>query len=729
MTIRIVEASPSLSTAPGEKGLSEFLGDVTLNFDIRPVTLSYIVRWGSRAGFVRAVRLASNRWGGGRELIVPMDDNDLAEPWKDGITRVFPPDLLVDLADLEPSVEAEVASSVGVQVAKWTARSLYQFDGLHQLATFDSDALHELDLVVPKISTFQSAAAMGLIARGAEHRQWEQFGVHFTETDDPTELAIAQLTDRTVLSSTLHECGQIYMQGASPHSIVVYVTQQEDDLEDAIYYWNLRASLPLVEGRCLAFAASPEVLRAPNVREALANRIATVERYGRYAGPTIIVHSRTSSEGELQDLVRELGFDLVERPLGETIRRSRLESPPRTASVTINPLRVAPSRQDFGRRAFAPTQLHRPKTVLRSTTPVKFNPEIGGYVFARFSGAHAIDVPGSASLGRMFMQVAKATRAGIEFLTTPATDYHFEFTVPESAAVLHELMRDRGIEFQLNDKGRQAHGILAMCGGTWSHSDETSTAILRALVTPRSAHLVTELKIQYPEVSDAVAAGIARRFGQDVRQRTLSLGEIASAIATKEQDIASTLDALVTAALVVRGLMIRCDTCGLSSFTSAASPTEVPQCPACGSMAEFERNSSGKEPGFWYRLNALVDRATDQGALAVLLGYRAIKAAHPETDLLLGVDLTFSDRSPGDLDILGRLNRELLAGEAKMSPDEFTDEQVALDIEKAVRLRVDIQVLCCPTILPAELSGRIRERFNSNGVRVWIVSAPSNIAS
>ena len=38
--------------------------------------------------------------------------------------------------------------------------------------------------------------------------------------------------------------------------------------------------------------------------------------------------------------------------------------------------------------------------------------------------------------------------------------------------------------------------------------------------------------------------------------------------------------------------------------------------------------------------------------LAVLLAHRAIKAAYTEADLLLGVDLTFNGRGPGDLDIL-----------------------------------------------------------------------------
>ena len=82
----------------------------------------------------------------------------------------------------------------------------------------------------------------------------------------------------------------------------------------------------------------------------------------------------------------------------------------------------------------------------------------------------------------------------------------------------------------------------------------------------------------------------------------------------------------------------------------ATSPTEMSACPACGSIAEFGLSSSGKEPGFWYRLKALVDRAIDQGALAVLPAHRAIKAAYTEADLLLGVDLTFNGRGPGDLD-------------------------------------------------------------------------------
>jgi hypothetical protein len=611
-----------------------------------------------------------------------------------------------------------------------TKDGLDRFDGLHQLATYDKNAMHRLELVLPKTLTLQSAAAVGHIASGAERKQWEKFGIRFAVTNDPVELVVAQLTHQTVLATTVNHCGQVYMEGLSPHSVVVVVTQPVDNLDDALYFWNIRASIPLVQTRFLAVAASPDVLRAPKFRQALEERITALERFGRYARPTVLLDSLTATERELRGLASDMGFDIVEGGrLGETASRYRLESPPRTASVSIHPLQAAPRRQDFGLRAFPPTQLHRPKTVLRSPSPVVFNPEIGGYVFARFSGAHPIDVPSSPSLGPLFMQVAKATRSGIEFLTSPAASYNFDFSIPESAVVLHALLRDRGVEFQLNDKGRHAHGILAMCGGMWSYSDETSMAILKILTTPRSSHLAQELKVQYPEITEAVAAGLAGRFGQDVRQRTLPLGEIASAASKKEADIAPTLGTLVAAGLVLRGLMIRCDTCGLNSFSSIASPTEVPACPGCGSAAEFAPGSAGKEPGFWYRLNALVDRATDQGALAVLLAHRAIKNAHPETDLLLGVDLTLNDRAPGDLDLLGRLNREILTGEAKMTAAEFTDEQIDLDVAKASRIGANVHVMSCPAALPPNVATRARERFGSHGIRIWIVSAPMNIAS
>jgi hypothetical protein len=111
------------------------------------------------------------------------------------------------------------------------------------------------------------------------------------------------------------------------------------------------------------------------------------------------------------------------------------------------------------------------------------------------------------------------------------------------------------------------------------------------------------------------------------------------------------------------------------------------------------------------------------------LAHRAIKNAHPETDLLLGVDLTLNDRAPGDLDLLGRLNREILTGEAKMTAAEFTDEQIDLDVAKASRIGANVHVMSCPAALPPNVATRARERFGSHGIRIWIVSAPMNIAS
>ena len=47
-----------------------------------------------------------------------------------------------------------------------------------------------------------------------------------------------------------------------------------------------------------------------------------------------------------------------------------------------------------------------------------------------------------------------------------------------------------------------------------------------------------------------------------------------------------------------------------------------------------------------------------------------------------------------------------------MAPDE---DQIALDVEKATRIRANVHVLCCPTILPAETAALVRKRFGAKG--------------
>jgi hypothetical protein len=61
-------------------------------------------------------------------------------------------------------------------------------------------------------------------------------------------------------------------------------------------------------------------------------------------------------------------------------------------------------------------------------------------------------------------------------------------------------------------------------------------------------------------------------------------------------------------------------------------------CPVCGAAAGFVSGPTG-EPSLHYRLNALLDRASDNGVLGHLVGMAALVQDNPAAFVMPGVEL------------------------------------------------------------------------------------------
>src|ERR1700729_1887103 len=65
----------------------------------------------------------------------------------------------------------------------------------------------------------------------------------------------------------------------------------------------------------------------------------------------------------------------------------------------------------------------------------------------------------------------------------------------------------------------------------------------------------------------------------------------------------------------------------------------------------------------FYRLNALIDRASDQGVLPHLLARAALQKLDDTSHVLPGADLRFPDGSRLEVDLVGVLRGKVVAGE------------------------------------------------------------------
>ncbi len=95
----------------------------------------------------------------------------------------------------------------------------------------------------------------------------------------------------------------------------------------------------------------------------------------------------------------------------------------------------------------------------------------------------------------------------------------------------------------------------------------------------------------------------------------------------------------------------------------------------------------------YYRLNSLIDRASDQGVLPHLAAQAALLERDARTRLLLGVKVKFSDGRETEVDLFGLHGGRVVAGEAKTSPAEFSSKQLCRDVELSHRLGAQSHLL------------------------------------
>lgn len=190
---------------------------------------------------------------------------------------------------------------------------------------------------------------------------------------------------------------------------------------------------------------------------------------------------------------------------------------------------------------------------------------------------------------------------------------------------------------------------------------------------------------------------------------------------------AAALETLVNRQWAERGFEIACTHCGISTFVPMADvPTRGPAiCGGCQSPQSYTLAKT--TPKVVYRLDALVDRASDQGVLPHLLVIAALTAQDPDSSLLPGANVTFSDSPDEDgpeVDIFGVHQARVLAGEVKTKAVDFTPDQLARDVDLSKRLRADAHLLAAIDTVPADTEAAARGLRCDAGLELLVLSQP-----
>jgi hypothetical protein len=166
-------------------------------------------------------------------------------------------------------------------------------------------------------------------------------------------------------------------------------------------------------------------------------------------------------------------------------------------------------------------------------------------------------------------------------------------------------------------------------------------------------------------------------------------------------DPVSAFETLCELGWVERGVETKCARCGLQTFVSIFAIEDRAQCPGCRASVRYTTGKDGLT--IQYRLNTLIDLASDQGVLPHLLVIAALVQQSPHTSLLGGTLTTLPGGARPEVDILGVYDGKFVAGEVKTKARDFTPAQLERDISISAQLGVDVHILAATDHVPRSL--------------------------
>ena len=688
------------------------IGQTTARVFVLPARVAYLIAPGSRAGFRRAVQEASCRWAGMTELIVPVPSRGRVAPaWKQMI-EYGAYDCLVNV-DVDQKTADHAASDLRLPLvalrhidrsdpSRWSVHpanieTLSPRTSASVMATTDDADLWEVtaagDLTAEHIA---DVGTQGFVRR--------------PRTRD--EIGRAQLSGVTLLSRGAEQFGEHHaVNGPFPTPTVLWITTP-NSLKDCIWFWNCRALRPLT------FEEVPMHLlphRALDHWVDFGEQFRSTLARSEDIEPDVFICSLSVGDPQLRVIARLLGLKASTKK-SHTRRKfppPPARTPPFTYKLNVDPRDFVLFKRRYGRTADAIIQTGTKRTLLRVESPVRFSGS--GQVLLRISSSAFDHLPRISTTAEMLLRNADWANGDLQVRTNASSRYHLELTIPAIDDATWAVLRQVTAHAELSDKGRLAHRLEALASpGVLLRPGVFD--LVRELTTPRSKELRRELtRLRADGHADADLAELAAAWGGRTQRRHRALRDLRGVIGEHVHDAA---EVLAAEGWAERGLEIRCDQCSIRSFVPMQEVEARPACPACEAAQKFD---SAPDLRIYYRLNGLVDRASDQGVLPHLMAKAALLACDNPTYLLMGVDVQLKDGTAAEVDLFGVHGGKVVAGEAKTSSSEFSPEQLRRDIKLSQRLGADLHLLVSPNPISDQVVGRAQRLVQPTGMSLVTV--------
>jgi hypothetical protein len=430
-------------------------------------------------------------------------------------------------------------------------------------------------------------------------------------TKFPDQVARGQIARTTLIERTGFQLGEWQMSpGTFPHAAIVWVCDRRP-FRDCVLFWNYRA-LRSINIEFLPMILVPEH-DLVNWLQFDAQVLSLFQNRPNDFSPDAFFCSSRVSHERLREIANS--WEMVEASedphSGKTYPPPPFRTPPYSYRVDLNPFPAVASKHRYGQRTQVPVQVFREETRVGFESPVSFRG------FARFkvglSSTALTPYPKRPSVARIIERNSIWHHDGIELLAQVWGQYQYTIALPTLAEVCSEILQGTLSAWALSDKGRIGESIAGH-SNVEAFLEPGVFEGLRSLTTRRAKHLFNELKELAQSADDVELANIVSDIGERIERRNLCANQIEGVPKAKK---AAVLENLVKLGWAERGLRIACSGCGLTSFIALGEVTPDATCPGCRRSQRYLANSAGLTT--YYRLNSLIDRATDQGVIPHLM--------------------------------------------------------------------------------------------------------------
>ena len=705
----------------------EYLGQEDFRMAIAPERVAYPIGEESVSGFKRAIQEACTRWGGITEPIIPVGPEvELDNQWR----------TVVELADVDELINVDCGERAARTVSQLLELPLVSVDAIDQEGpgrfTCHPSTISQEDQQSWSQSTGYAGGFRPTIGGWSYAESTDDLADLWAITAAGTFVpATARLqgsvtssnprqsagftSRQTALDRTASQFGQYWSDGGPYTRPAVFWFCDKNPFQDCIAYWNFRALQPFGQESVPMLLLPVEevghwILFSERIRELLRGRSgvfpADAVLYSQEVAP-----DRLRTIAELWGLVED-GRNPSQEFNAVDVIAPRL--PPFTYRVDIDPVPYTSWCRRYGMTTRVPIQVFRDRTLVAFNSPVRFAGS--GATKVKIDSDILSPFPKRPSIARLIQPESHWHDGGIELYQQALSHYEIDICVPQLREVVETLLDDATESHCLSDKGRVGQSITPW----WKFERLLEPGVfeaIRSLTTLRSRQVSAELKEQSEMGEKPDFTQLGNIYGRLERK-----SQCASDLCGVEPEIrVVTAETLVALGWAERGCRINCKRCSVTSFVPFHDTTPSARCPGCENSGRYAYSSAGVTT--YYRLNSLIDLASDQGVLPHLLAIAALRKRSSDTFTLPGVNVTFDDGIKNEVDLFGVHDGKVIAGEVKTSAADFSEEQIRRDIKLSKRLLVDAHVMACTEPLEEGAIAIAEEVAQEYGVRLIILDA------